>query len=57
LGAWGEEAMHKNRAIVVTRAARACLPKEHGMGAKAMWVVAVAVTVGAKVMPAVPVKG
>ena len=48
--------MHKNRATVVPRAARACLQKEQVVEAKAMLAVAVAAAVGAKVMLAVPVK-
>jgi hypothetical protein len=57
LGAWGEEATHKNRATVVTRAARACLRKVQAVGVRARLIVAVEATVGAKVMSAVPVKG
>jgi len=53
LGAWGEEAMHKNRATVVSRAARACLQKEQAVRAEAKLVV----TAAARAMLAVPVKG
>jgi hypothetical protein len=57
LGGWDEEAMYKNRATVVTRAAGACLQKEQAVGVKARLIAAVEATAGAKVMPAVPVKG
>jgi hypothetical protein len=48
LGVWGEEAMQKHRATVVSRAARACLHKGRAVRARAMWV---------RAMLAVTVKG
>jgi len=56
LGAWGDEAMHKNRATVVSRAARACLQREQAVRGKGMLVVVVAAAVGAKARLTAPAK-